>query len=72
MGMEEKIGVLTFVYNENYGSALQAFALQRILTPWSREVKHLCYTPDTKERIRRTAADCLCAQLGCERHPFKA
>lgn len=52
MGMEEKIGVLTFVYNENYGSALQAFALQRILTPWSREVKHLCYTPDTKERLK--------------------
>ena len=35
--MAMRVGVMTFLHNDNFGSTLQAFALQRALTELERE-----------------------------------
>ncbi len=46
------IGILTFLHNQNYGSALQAYALQRTLRELGQDCEHLDYAPDRAEKIR--------------------
>ena len=45
-------GIITFLHNNNYGSALQAYALQRVVRELGYECIHLDYLPDRKEKIR--------------------
>lgn len=47
-----KVGVITFLHNENYGSTLQAYALQRVIREKGHSCVHLDYRPDRKEKIR--------------------
>ncbi len=45
-------GIITFLHNNNYGSALQAYALQRTIRELGYECIHLDYKPDRIEKIR--------------------
>ncbi len=47
-----RVGILTFLHNDNYGSALQAYALQRVIRGLGHECTHLDYAPDRNEKIR--------------------
>ena len=47
-----KIGIITFLHNENYGSSLQAYALQRVIRGMGYDCEHIDYRPDTAEKIR--------------------
>ena len=51
-----KLGILTFLHNENYGSTLQAWALQRTLQMFGRDAVHLDYRPDTREKVHNLLA----------------
>jgi len=46
------VGILTFLHNDNYGSALQAYALQRAVREAGFECEHLDYRPDRAEKVR--------------------
>ncbi|MGN0778154.1 MAG: polysaccharide pyruvyl transferase family protein [Aristaeellaceae bacterium] len=46
------IGVMTFLHNENYGSTLQAWALQQVLTELGHEAEHIDYRPSREEKLR--------------------
>ena len=46
------IGIITFLHNDNFGSALQAYALQRTVRELGHECFHLDYLPDRAEKIR--------------------
>ena len=46
------IGIITFLHNDNFGSALQAYALQRTVRELGFECIHLDYRPDRTEKIR--------------------
>ncbi|MBR3765408.1 MAG: polysaccharide pyruvyl transferase family protein [Clostridia bacterium] len=52
MNGKKKIGLMTFLHNENYGSILQAWALQRTLTDLGMDARHLDYAPDKAEKVR--------------------
>ena len=45
-------GIVTFLHNNNFGSALQAYALQRTVRELGMECEHLDYRPDRAEKIR--------------------
>ena len=45
-----RIGVLTFLHNGNYGSSLQAYALQQVLQNMGYECEHIDYQPDVTEK----------------------
>ena len=45
-------GIITFLHNNNFGSALQAYALQRVVRELGYECVHLDYRPDQPEKIR--------------------
>lgn len=47
-----RIGVITFLHNENYGSTLQAWALQRTLADLGIETEHIDYRPSREEKLR--------------------
>ena len=47
-----KVGIITFLHNENYGSSLQAYALQRAVREAGHDCEHIDYMPDRKEKIR--------------------
>ena len=47
-----RIGIMTFLHNENCGSSLQAFALQRTLQSLGYEPLGLDYRPDRAEQVR--------------------
>ena len=47
-----KVGIITFLHNNNYGSSLQAYALQKTVRDLGFECKHLDYYPDRTEKIR--------------------
>lgn len=47
-----KAGIITFLHNTNYGSLLQAFALEKVLETLNVEAIHLDYCPDVPEKIR--------------------
>ena len=46
------IGIITFLHNDNFGSALQAYALQRTVRELGYECIHLDYQPDRTEKTR--------------------
>ena len=47
-----RIGVMTFLHNDNYGSILQAWALQQTLLDMGFDVSHIDYAPSRQEKIR--------------------
>lgn len=47
-----RVGIITFLHNENYGSALQAFALQQTVRDLGYDCFHLDYRPDRAEKTR--------------------
>jgi hypothetical protein len=47
-----RVGILTFLHNDNYGSSLQAYALQRTVRDLGHDCEHLDYQPDGTEKIR--------------------
>ena len=47
-----KAGIITFLHNDNFGSSLQAYALQKTIRDLGFECVHLDYQPDTNEKIR--------------------
>ena len=47
-----RVGIITFLHNDNYGSSLQAYALQRTIRDMGHECEHLDYRPDGPEKIR--------------------
>ena len=49
-------GIITFLHNDNFGSSLQAYALQRTVRELGHECMHLDYRPDGKEKIRNLLA----------------
>ena len=48
----EKVGIITFLHNDNYGSSLQAYALQRVIWEMGMACEHLDYAPDRAEKVR--------------------
>lgn len=49
--MKKRVGVITFLHNENYGSTLQAWALQKTLNQLGCEAEHIDYRPSKQEKI---------------------
>ena len=47
-----RVGIITFLHNDNYGSSLQAYALQRTIREMGYDCEHLDYRPDRTEKIR--------------------
>jgi len=47
-----RIGVMTFLHNDNYGSILQAWALQQTLREMGFDAVHIDYAPCKQEKIR--------------------
>jgi len=47
-----KVGIITFLHNDNYGSTLQAYALQHTVRELGCDCVHLDYRPDRTEKIR--------------------
>ena len=47
-----KAGIITFLHNDNFGSSLQAYALQKTVRDLGFECIHLDYQPDQQEKIR--------------------
>ena len=47
-----RVGIITFLHNDNYGSSLQAYALQRVIRELGHECLHLDYRPDQQEKVR--------------------
>jgi len=47
-----RVGIITFLHNDNFGSSLQAYALQRTVQELGYECVHLDYRPDRTEKIR--------------------
>lgn len=45
-------GIITFLHNNNFGSSLQAYALQQTVRELGYDCLHLDYQPDRKEKIR--------------------
>ena len=48
----KKIGLMTFLHNENYGSILQAWALQETLLGMGFDAEHIDYAPSKQEKLR--------------------
>ena len=51
-----RVGIITFLHNDNYGSSLQAYALQRTIRDMGHDCEHLDYRPDSAEKIRNMLA----------------
>ena len=47
----KRVGIITFLHNDNYGSTLQAYALQTVIRNLGYDCVHLDYRPDSKEKI---------------------
>lgn len=47
-----RVGIMTFLHNDNYGSILQAWALQKTLNDLGFDAIHIDYAPDRREKIR--------------------
>ena len=52
MNKGQKAGIITFLHNDNFGSSLQAYALQRTVRELGYECAHLDYHPNRAEKIR--------------------
>lgn len=51
-----RVGVMTFLHNDNYGSILQAWALQQTLTELGFEAEYIDYLPSRQEKLRNLLA----------------
>ena len=47
-----RIGMMTFLHNDNYGSILQAWALQQTLLDMGFDATHIDFAPSKQEKIR--------------------
>ena len=47
-----RIGIMTFLHNDNYGSVLQAWALQQALLEMGYDARHMDYRPSRAEKTR--------------------
>ena len=47
-----RIGMMTFLHNDNYGSILQAWALQKTLQDMGFDATHIDYAPSRQAKIR--------------------
>ncbi|MBQ6564958.1 MAG: polysaccharide pyruvyl transferase family protein [Clostridia bacterium] len=47
-----RAGVMSFLHNGNYGSILQAYALERVIESLHVEVEHIDYVPNQKEKLK--------------------
>ena len=47
-----RVGIMTFLRNGNYGSSLQAYALQRVVRGMGHEAETIDYQPDNVEKTR--------------------
>ena len=47
-----RIGIMTFLHNDNFGSILQAWALQKTLLSMGYDAEHIDYAPSKQEKIR--------------------
>ena len=52
MNKGQKAGIITFLHNDNFGSSLQAYALQQTVREMGYDCVHLDYQPDRAEKIR--------------------
>lgn len=50
--MPMHVGILTFLHNDNYGSALQAYALQKAISSLGAQAEHMDYAPSRWEKAR--------------------
>ena len=48
----KRIGIMTFLHNDNYGSTLQAWALQKAVSEMGHQAEHIDYKPSQSEKIR--------------------
>lgn len=48
----KRVGMITFLHNDNYGSTLQAWALQKAVLDLGYQVEHIDYKPSQAEKIR--------------------
>ncbi len=48
----KKVGIISFLHNDNFGSSLQAFAIQYTLREWGYDCEHIDYRPNRAEKIR--------------------
>ena len=46
-----RVGIMTFLHNGNYGSTLQAYALQRVIREMGYECEDIDYQPDPREKM---------------------
>ncbi len=70
-----RVGIITFLHNENYGSALQAYALQRTIRELGYVCEHLDYAPNRTEKIRNLMQSGNSPKLileGMRKHSVKA
>lgn len=51
-----RVGIMTFLHNDNYGSTLQAWALQKTLTELGFDAEHIDYRPDRLAKLRNLAS----------------
>ena len=51
-----KAGVMTFLHNDNYGSILQAYALERVIESLHVEAEHIDYLPSQSEKLKNLIA----------------
>lgn len=47
-----KAGILSFLHNDNYGSILQAYALERVVEGLHVSAEHIDYLPSQAEKVR--------------------
>ena len=51
-----KAGVMTFLHNDNDGSILQAYALERVIESLHVEAEHIDYLPSQSEKLKNLIA----------------
>ena len=47
-----RIGIITFLHNDNYGSILQAWALQNAVRSLGYDAEHIDYVPSQTEKMK--------------------
>lgn len=47
----KRIGIITFLHNDNYGSTLQAWALQKAVKELGYQAEHIDYRPSQAEKL---------------------
>lgn len=52
----KRVGMITFLHNDNYGSTLQAWALQKAVSELGYAAEHIDYKPSQVEKIRNLLA----------------